>query len=174
MKQDRDYGNTTNDLSEKYNQVMSLSKMWQTCGVTALSESCKIYGKSGMMRNGILYRLETSVRVTCENGYGLLPTPTATQYGNNQGGANGRSGKVRHSLETMAKIGALNFPTPTTFDSGNPLPPRKKNSSGGQKPPLVSVIGGKLNPQFVEWLMGYPQDHTKTIENNESNSWEIL
>ena len=56
------------------------------------------------------------------------------------------------------------LPTPTTFDSGKPLPPRKHNPSGGQKPPLVSVIGKKLNPQFVEWMMGYPVDWTKIDE----------
>ena len=27
-------------------------------------------------------------------------------------------------------------------------------------PTLEQVIGGQLNPQFVEWLMGYPIDHT--------------
>ena len=31
------------------------------------------------------------------------PTPAATRYGNNRGGAAGRTGKVRHSLESIAK-----------------------------------------------------------------------
>lgn len=41
---------------------------------------------------------------------------------------------------------------------------------------LFSVIGGKLNPQFVEWMMQYPRDWTKVsdLENKELNSWEIL
>ena len=42
----------------------------------------------------------------------LLPTPTATPYGSNQGGAAGRTGKVRESLETMARNET--WPTPTT------------------------------------------------------------
>lgn len=49
-----------------------------------------------------------------------------------------------------------NLPTPTVRDSGRPLPPRKKNKSGGQQPPLVSVIGGRINPRFVERMMGFP------------------
>lgn len=268
--------------------VTSLSKTWRTCEVMDLSESCKIYGRSGLMQSGILYQLEPLEPATDETVSGFLPTPVASDgdkgpakiwnsksrknadsYGSNQGGGAGRTGVVRHSLESMAKMGLLpsilnlptptasdawnerdsrkrfnregtkdyseakmnnpvcqnlftaltkfnllptptardwkdvmseeaalkqmekrhspslgilasanrlNLPTPTTFDSGSPLPPRKKNDSGGQKPPLVSVVGGKLNPQFVEWMMYYPQDYTlpKEYENNESNSWEIL
>ena len=35
----------------------------------------------------------------------LFPTPAAQSYGSNQGGAAGRTGKVRPSLETMARQG---------------------------------------------------------------------
>jgi hypothetical protein len=44
-----------------------------------------------------------------------LPTPSATSYGSNQGGAAGRTGKVRHSLESMAKHNL--WPTPTAQDN---------------------------------------------------------
>lgn len=59
------------------------------------------------------------------------------------------------------------WPTPTCRDCGLPLPPRKKNPSGGQKPPLVSVVNGRLNPLFVEYLMGYPLGWSD-IEGRES------
>lgn len=52
-----------------------------------------------------------------ESAVKMFPTPTAMPYGNNQGGAQGRIGKVRPSLQ--------------------------------------SIAGGKLNPQWVEWLMNY-------------------
>lgn len=41
----------------------------------------------------------------------VFPTPTARNYGTNQGGAAGRVGKVRPSLETMARRNM--WPTPT-------------------------------------------------------------
>ena len=45
------------------------------------------------------------------------------------------------------------YPTPTTQDA-------KNNGSKSQMErnslPLNSVAGGKLNPEWVEWLMGYP------------------
>ena len=47
-----------------------------------------------------------------------LPTPTASSYGSNQGGAAGRVGKKRKSL--------------------------------------AGILGGPENPEFREWLMGFP------------------
>lgn len=46
-----------------------------------------------------------------------------------------------------------NLPTPTTRDwkSGTGAKPRE-----GSANPLSSVIGGQLNPPWVEWLMGWP------------------
>lgn len=46
----------------------------------------------------------------------LLPTPSASSYGTNQGGAAGRTGPVRESLDTMARNGRFGgqlLPTPT-------------------------------------------------------------
>lgn len=45
-------------------------------------------------------------------GVPILPTPAATPYGSNRGGAAGRVGPVRHSLDSLAKL----FPTPTARD----------------------------------------------------------
>lgn len=54
--------------------------------------------------------LDMPVRRTSEDDPGLLlPTPSAQDYGTNQGGAAGRSGKVRPSLKTML--------TPTSTDN---------------------------------------------------------
>ena len=57
----------------------------------------------------------------------MLPTPSATSYGSNQGGAAGRVGKVRPSLDTMARKGM--WPTPRANDpekrgNFNPYDPR--------------------------------------------------
>jgi len=81
----------------------------------------------------------------------ILPTPTATQYGNNQGGAAGRVGPVRHSLGSLAKKGILPTPSARDFKSGKG---RKEN---GHTPQLPEVMGGMLNPDFVQsYLMGFP------------------
>ena len=47
----------------------------------------------------------------------LLPTPSAVNYGSNQGGAAGRVGKIRPSLETMARKDL--WPTPRASPNEN-------------------------------------------------------
>lgn len=65
------------------------------------------------------------------------------------------------------------LPTLTVMDSAEkPMPPRKKTTKesgkviGGQKPPLISVIGGKINPEWAEQFMGFPVGWTN-IESKE-------
>jgi DNA (cytosine-5)-methyltransferase 1 len=82
----------------------------------------------------------------------LLPTPTASGYGNNQGGGSGRVGPVRHSLETIA-------PNPELWGKyaeavalwemiiGRPAPePTEPNSIGGRR----------MSAALPEWMMGLP------------------
>ena len=51
------------------------------------------------------------------------------------------------------------FPTPTARDYRSPdMNPDSKRFS--QKTELPSVVGGQLNPTWVEWLMGFPNGWT--------------
>ena len=91
-----------------------------------------------------------------------LPTPTAARYGRNKGGSN-PTGPERISLDTMASRGQ--WPTPTTQDSSNNGGPSQAERN---TPPLNCVAGGKLNPRWVEWLMGWPIgwascEHSETV-----------
>ena len=45
------------------------------------------------------------------------------------------------------------FPTPTVNDSKNNNPPSQALRN---TPPLNVVVGGRLNPMWVEWLLGWP------------------
>lgn len=65
---------------------------------------------SGTTVDGTLYPLPKSEPTICERDGSFLPTPTANSYGTNQGGSAGRSGKVRMSLDTMARRAM--WPTP--------------------------------------------------------------
>lgn len=117
----------------------------------------------------------------------MLQTPTATQYGTNRGGSN-PDGPERASLDTMARRGEL-LPTPTvdgnynkkgaSAASGDGLhtavtklatPTSRDWRSGKASPatmernarPLSEQIGGLLNPEFVEKMMGWPANWTRT------------
>ena len=115
---------------------------------------------------------------TRENGRGLsLPILTAAGYGANLGGGSGRVGKIRMSLETMARKGIL----PTLTVSGNYNRKGASKTSGDglatalrkwptlcardakgvpgvnfQAATLPREVGGPLNPEWCEWFMGWP------------------
>lgn len=112
---------------------------------------------------------------------GMLPTPSASSYGTNQGGGMGGVGPVHPSLETMARQRL--WPTPTvtgnhnrkglTSKSGDglatavnqwPTPTARDAGRGagwdGPGRPLSETAGGPLNPTWVEWLMGFPPGWT--------------
>jgi hypothetical protein len=113
-------------LSKSRGQRLSFWKTWQPLGPAAKNEWSKNWPRSGMTVAGTCYPLTTWERRTSEtDGSSLLPTPSASSYGTNKGGAAGRVGKERPSLQTMAKR-----------------------------------AGGKLDPRFVEWMMGYPKTWT--------------
>ena len=89
----------------------------------------------------------------------MLPTPSAQNYGTNQGGAAGRVGPIRPSPDTMARRNL--WPTPTVGDTWGVGPfgskshqhdVRKRNLKGV----VIESNGGQLNPTWVEWLQGWP------------------
>jgi hypothetical protein len=99
--------------------------------------------------------------------FALYPTPTAQSYGTNQGGAAGRTGKVRPSLEQISR----SFPLfETTGEDGDGC----SNDGHGSPPPSgpdyvwvmrfmeemrvgnARVGNAMLNPAFVSWLLGAP------------------
>lgn len=50
-----------------------------------------------------------------------------------------------------------NFPTPTARDHKSPgLPEKRQARMNARAQPLTAVVGGQLNPDWVEWLMGWP------------------
>jgi len=126
-----------------------------------------------MIANGILYQLAPLAPRTLENASGSLPTQTAQEPSST---THGYGDSLTEGVFKRVGIPTKkypNLPTPTSFDCGAPLPQRKKHSGGGQKPPLNSMMCSdksyRLNPQFVEVMMGFPQDWTE-VENKESNS----
>lgn len=74
-------------------------------------------------------------RRNLDDGLALLPTPSAVSYGSNQGGAAGRIGPVRHSLESLVRLALL--PTPTVGDSRN-----SRNATAGRSPDAAPANSG--------------------------------
>lgn len=79
----------------------------------------------------------------------MLPTPTASEGGRNKS-ASCSGAKIRPSLGMMASKNL--WPMPTTQDASNNGGPSQHSRNSK---PLNALVGGALNPQWVEWLMGY-------------------
>lgn len=80
----------------------------------------------------------------------LLPTPSASNYGTNQGGAAGRVGPVRESLDTMARRGRFDgalLPTPTRTDGqgGIRAVPERRTHDGKDHGPRLRDVGAMLD-----------------------------
>ena len=109
------YGRTSRESLAKFNRATRSWKTWQLCLDGDLEEFSATWPRSGMMRNGTAYQLAPLVPLTDAIEFGLLPTPSAVNYGTNQGGGMGRTGPVWPSLETMARKNL--WPTPTAGDA---------------------------------------------------------
>ena len=86
-----------------YDHVSSSWKMSQHSLVEDSAESSVIFPRAGSMRSGRLFERQMSALHTSENESSCWPTPTATSGGYNQGGAAGRKGPIRLSLESIAR-----------------------------------------------------------------------
>lgn len=90
----------------------------------------------------------------------LYPTPSASSYGSNQGGALGRVGPVCHSLQSMAKNGLLPTPSARDWRSGKASDEIYNSNSRPLNEVIERTVGGALSPLWVEWLMGFPLGFT--------------
>ena len=108
------------------------AKNWMTPSANDYKGS----SKEGQRRGQLSEQTEVRVGAWASREH---PTPSAMSYGTNQGGAAGRVGPVRPSLESWASSPQA----PATLTDG-------EESSRSR---LTSPR--RLNPAFVSWLMGY-------------------
>ncbi len=149
-----------------FDRVTSSWRTFQTSWLEGWETFSGIWLRSGMTRNGIAYRLQPlapRMAVTV-SGSSLIPTPTK---GDAKCAANATA--TRHRTPSTGIHAGL---TLTGFVRMYPTPQarQKQHGRGGGRGKgsisrggglmLDNVLGGKPNPQFVEWLMGYPQDWT--------------
>lgn len=131
---------------------------WKTSQLSlfeALSPFAQSSLRFGMIVAGRLYQPLRWEPHTLENDGSYLPTPTTVEGGRNKSASAGAA--IRPSLGMMARKNL--WPTPCARDwkdNGKSPAELARNSLA-----LSAAVGGKLNPQFVEWLMGYNTDHTE-------------
>ncbi len=136
--------------------------------------------KWGMMRAGVLWERITPEPRTGGIGAGSWPTPTAfdattctkgpgaVHKDRNRRAMGGNGGPSRNLREVVR------MPTPSANDwKGSSQPGQRR---GQLTDPAMCVIeaGGSLNPNWVEWLMGWPLGWTSTEPMPESTwaAWQ--
>jgi DNA (cytosine-5)-methyltransferase 1 len=100
---------------------------------------------------------------------GMWPTPRAHETVDLPKGT--RAGNGADNLATaVARQMRQTLPTPTVQDAENN---GSQSQSNRNTPPLNAVAGGKLNPTWVEWLMGWPPGWTdlEPLATDRYQSW---
>jgi hypothetical protein len=169
-------GRTWRELSVKFDRDSSSWKTHRCLWEEVLHESSVTLPRSGMMQDGILWERLTSERRIKGTGYGsLLPTPTVGMVTGGQNPSKG--GQV--GLGWMARTGK--WPTPRASDhkggktSTNTTQRRIEDGKATLSEKMIEVMGGgKLNPTWVEWLMGWPLGWTdlKPLEMDKFQRWQ--
>lgn len=114
--------------------------------------SSKDWPSSGSMRSGVCSERKPLERPTCGAAYGSsVPTPTARDASSSvRNGPNSNPGTTLTAFVRM-------YPTPNARDHRS----GKGRKENGHSPQLPEVLGGLVNPRWVEWLMGFPVGWTK-------------
>lgn len=183
------YGEKWRGLLGRFDPVSCSLKTAQLSFIEGLTESSPTLPQWGLLLDGELYPQPTPALITSESvsGYWQTPVaddgtervrgkwnsrgepklsaevkmwPTPTVCGNyNRPGASPTSGM---GLATAVKM----WPTPCASASKGSSPGALIRKSGGDRSAdrldhaVMKLDGGQLNPEWTEWLMGWPIGHT--------------
>ncbi len=145
------------------------TQSWKMCGDISLwgeQPLLETLPPSGMTRNGVLFPQPAWVPTTDATESSLWPTPRASK---------GMSDNMDITLDRVNRLGykarleeaVAMWPTPraaqgetrnhTVWQRSLDKPQNLENKVASVEP---SAVGGKLNPEWVGWLMGFPPGWT--------------
>ena len=169
----------------KYDPDSSLWKTHQCSLLGDLDEFLETWPQWGLMRDGECWEqrtLEQTIRGTESGSLENWPTPrSCSAMAATITPESAWNEKRNPNLETI--VGQRMFPTPTTRDykGANGFETTKRKIADGQRAHMGQLpnviqhleqrpIGGTLNPNWVEWLMGWPLGWTdlKPLEMDKS------
>lgn len=159
-------GDTWRELSVKFDRNTSLWRTHQCLWEEDLPESSVTLPKWGMMQNGVLWERTTLPPLTSGIESGSLPTPRATDGDKGTRTLEGcKKDWERGKNKDLAMVAKM-WPTPTRRDYKGTNAPEGLTRKDGksrmdQLPNAVAYNSqekdtGHLNPDWVEWLMGWP------------------
>lgn len=132
---------------------------WKMCQdsllpLMGISEpSFKDWPKQGMMRDGQCWEQTMLAHPTGERGCGLWQTPSV-EDASRKGSAEAWREWEQKGRTTQCRLRNQVWPTPRAQDG--PHGPAREEGVEKKDPDKPITIQGQLNPDWVEWLMGWP------------------
>jgi hypothetical protein len=172
-KQENDEANKTQDtyglgLEKRLASYDPDTQSWKMYGDTSLwgePQCLENLPPSGMTQSGVLYQQPVWEPITGVIESSSWPTPTTQEVEhpdaviNHKGRRVSKDGKNSHSLGLADAV--QRWPTPTAADAYTHALKSSQQTPGSRHSlNLPSAAGGKLNPTWVEWLMGFPTGWT--------------
>lgn len=162
------------ELSAKYDLKRSTWKTHLCLWDEDLHWSSVTLPKWGMTRTGALFQHPTLERPISGNAFGLLPLPKA---GDSRRG-DCPSERQRRSPSLVSAY--RNWPTPVASMAKGSSPAALTRRSGADRSndrldhAVMASDGGQLNPEWVEWLMGWPIGWTglKPLGMDKFHEWQ--
>jgi hypothetical protein len=145
-------------------------RSWRMSGVITLwglTVSLETLPTSGMTQSGRLFRRSPWVRHIAGSGSSAWPTPTTQEVEHpdltltETGRRMSLDGLTSHSLNLADAVRMWPTPTASSWGSTNhrmmlDLLVKSGEITQQDKQQMTSGNGGRLNPMWVEWLMGFP------------------
>ena len=155
------YGQKSTESFATYDPSSSCWKTSQGTFPWGSDEFLETWPRAGMTLSGIAFQLPPSVRLTDVTASSSLPqeqhrwpTPTTSDAYTDKLRSTQQKENSMHSV-TLAQA-VQRWPTPRTQMYRNPPKNRIGQNSTNYHYNLEEAVGGKLNPTWVEWLMGFP------------------
>ena len=157
----------------KYDPDSSLWKTHQCSLLGDLDEFSETWPQWGLMRDGECWEQQMLAQTIKGTEFGLSPNGVDTFHTPTTTGLDGGSNSRKALKKRMEKL-----PTPKCSDSRHAISRHITNPNGMWKGNLGEVImstlpptTGRLNPTWVEWLMGWPLGWTdlKPLETDKSH-----
>ena len=180
---DQGCGHTWQELLARYDQSTST---WRTPLSLLSEESTEFSGtwpRWGSMHDGVSYQQQPLVRHTKGTGFGLWQTPTVADA-SRTGSAEAWGKYVTEGKTSSCRLrNQVHWPTPVTSDHAARRPTESWKGTSDLPSVVWTANGGtenpdkppaKLNPVWVEWLMGWPLGWTdlKPLGTDRFCSWQ--
>lgn len=162
MESDRDCGLSLQEWFARWDQDSLSWRTSQRCLLEDWEMFSGRWPRSGTMQNGIAYQQPPLVPRISGTGCSFWVTPTAVE--GRRGSKPGRPHDTGYPLAQQVLM-PERWPTPTARDcrygmSLDTVLKRQQQCSRGvnlsKHLQRLDGSNGKLNPQWVEWLMGFP------------------